>query len=106
MQPEDYLKPQPLVYLLWVQRFDLFKVGFSGNFPRRVSDIQNHLPFQVRVIALKPATRETETRLKRSLRRWRVRGEWFDLPEDQVWGLLRWFGEEIPADVEASIVAA
>lgn len=88
------------VYLIWVEHTQLFKIGRTQRDPeKRFRDIRLANPFPVQLIDARRGNFELEKQLHHWLRRCRVHGEWFALPEEIVWGFFRWFGHEIPEGV-------
>jgi len=59
------------------------KIGFASNIQRRVKQLQTVFPFDLELIGQWPdATVLGEKRLHQVCAAYRIRGEWFDLPDD------------------------
>jgi hypothetical protein len=77
------------IYLLWAERTPFFKVGITRQtVGKRASNIQTDCPFPLRVIGYFPGCRADEKALHEQLASYRTHGEWFALPEEEVWKLL------------------
>ena len=82
--------PHGHVYALWAERTTRVKIGFSyTSVGKRARTIELMSPLRLRVIGDWPGTIQLERRLHSALARYRHHGEWFDLPEDAVWWLIR-----------------
>src|SRR5215471_1343136 len=79
------------VYVLWALWTERFKIGIAAS-PRRIHDIQACSPVELVLVGMRPATIRDEFELHTALRRYRVHGEWFDLPEEELWRLIEWLG--------------
>lgn len=81
------------VYMLWAEGTSRFKIGYTGRtVDARAADIMAYSPLALRIVAERPGTPRQERAMHTALRKFRVHGEWFDLPEPAVWHALRWFG--------------
>jgi len=74
--------------MLWAKGTDLWKIGFTQRaVAHRAAVIQSQSPIDLLIVAECPGTQRDERDLHVRLRRFRVRNEWFDLPEDEVFSL-------------------
>lgn len=86
----------PMVYVLWAEGTHRFKVGYTRvGVDRRALEIAAMSPLALRIVAEAQGGPPMERRLHDALRRYRVHGEWFDLPEDAVWWLLGQCGADV-----------
>ena len=70
------------------------KVGFSTDVQQRLRELQTASPHQLTLEAAVMGTPAVEAWFHHELRRWHIRGEWFDLDEDRVsYALVRLFEE-------------
>ncbi len=74
---------------------EYFKIGYTKDFAKRLAVIQYGVPFEVSVIATIEGTYKDERRLHRQLRQFRLRGEWYSLPNKIAWGVLESFGRKV-----------
>ena len=80
------------IYLLWCVGTTRFKIGYSRNVRQRAEAIECQSPYPLKVVAAKPGIVRDEQDLHHEFRCYCSHREWFDLPEDAVWALLRKFG--------------
>lgn len=75
---------RPGVYLFWCEGF--IKIGYADNPQHRLSCCQTGNPFEVRMIGVIPSSDPIalEEELHCEFEYYRVRGEWFNVPEDKV----------------------
>jgi Meiotically up-regulated gene 113 len=75
------LREKPLfVYIVQCSISNIIKIGISNNPQRRIVEIQTHYPyklFMLRVVQAENA-RKIEADLHKSLRKFRLNGEWFN----------------------------
>lgn len=84
------------VYLLWGEGTQSFKIGFTRDNPGiRAGIIESNSPVPLRIVGVTSGTIQDERRMHYQLHQYRSHGEWFVLPEDVVWQVLAWFGQEI-----------
>lgn len=57
------------------------KIGFTTNFDRRITILQNAYPDKLVLLAIMPGTKETEEAIHIELQKYRLRGEWFESHE-------------------------
>jgi hypothetical protein len=70
---------QRSVFLYFIQaESGPIKIGISDNVERRLANIRNQLYEDATLLAVFHGDRRLEQRLHRSLKRYRLRGEWFD----------------------------
>lgn len=67
-----------VVYLIGSDAFRAVKIGWSTNLPLRFASLNTSSPFPLYLMWTTPGGRVLEQQLHRDLRRFRVRGEWFD----------------------------
>lgn len=70
------------------------KVGYTENFEKRLKQLRHGIWTELRIEYLWHGTREQEQSLLRSLRKWRIRGEWF-YPHREVWVRLEEFASYV-----------
>jgi hypothetical protein len=75
-----------------------FKVGFTGNVERRLQSLSNGLPHPLALAGLssaweRPDAKALEIAALDALSRHRLRGEWFDLPLEDLHSIL---GKVVP----------
>jgi hypothetical protein len=81
------------VYLLWAEGTQIFKLGFTDRtVNQRARMIEFNSPLPLRIVGDIPGTMRDERSMHAMLARFREHGEWFRLPEDVLWQVLRWFG--------------
>jgi hypothetical protein len=81
------------LYLFWAFNTSWFKVGWTRYDPKkRAAVLQVGCPLEIMVICTCDGGPEEESSLHRKLDQFSMMGEWFDLPEDEVWPLLQYFG--------------
>ena len=80
------------VYLIWANGTTYFKVGFSKFPTKRLKSLQTLCPLELVLQGTIRGTKTDEKNIHHRLRNYRVHGEWFELPEPAVWGLLGEFG--------------
>jgi hypothetical protein len=86
-QKEGYL------YLVWMRGTSFFKIGFSMQPESRVKGLQTASPLELILVGITLGDVFQERRFHRVLEPYRgdCEGEWFDLPEHVVWGLMSIF---------------
>jgi hypothetical protein len=67
------------VYLVETQ--GLYKIGIAKSPSRRLGELQVGCPFELNLINTFDGDSETESYIHKVLSVYRIRGEWFDLPE-------------------------
>lgn len=67
-----------VIYFLEAEGIKRIKIGFSTNFPNRLSDLQGASPVKLRVLKIVKGAQETERLLIRVFGVFRIHGEWFD----------------------------
>ena len=85
----DYQKPvnaaPSIIYFLTCDAPDFpIKIGVASNLTRRVSHLQNALPFKIIVLATLAGSLLDERRLHRKFRHLKLRGEWFSRGGDLI----------------------
>jgi hypothetical protein len=81
------------LYFVWAKGTAFFKIGFTKRcVADRVDEIDSYSPLELLIAGVRTAAPGDERRIHAKLRTYRVRGEWFELPEPLVWQLLRHFG--------------
>lgn len=89
--PSPSIKSGGQVYVFWGARTPYFKIGFTQYaVADRYRAVQRGVPFQLRIIGSRPGTLSLERELHRRFAGYRVRGEWFALPETVALELLGW----------------
>lgn len=84
---------KPTVYLLWAVGTRRFKIGYTaGSVDVRAAQIAAMSPLPLRIVAERAGDVALERALHAELRRFRLHGEWFSLPEQAVWRVLEQFG--------------
>lgn len=74
-------------YVIWAEYTDRFKIGTTRRDPvTRAKEIDAGCPFHVRIVGLFADERERDLHMRYA--QYRVKGEWFALPESAVWELL------------------
>jgi len=78
-------KERQNLYLLECQSF--YKIGISKNVNRRVKQINKSIPFKIKVVGyiyLGKQARSAETYWHDHYKKYRVRGEWFSIPKNEI----------------------
>ncbi len=73
--------PNNLVYLVKEQDSNLFKIGFTNNLKRRLITLQCGNPRQLEVIHTFDGNRNDESELQLIFDDYRIKNEWFQLPD-------------------------
>lgn len=83
-------KVRSMVYVLSTSDFEYIKIGSTISPKMRFSNIQTACPFKLHLwIGVKTLRiKEVEAELHSRFAEWRVRGEWFRLPPEQLDSLL------------------
>ncbi len=85
--------------MLWAVGTPLFKFGIAAS-PRRIHDVQACSPIELIVVGTVEGSLQTERNIHQTLKRYRVRGEWFRLPESIVWRMASVFGRrDVPPEM-------
>ena len=76
----------PCVYVLACNDFKYLKIGMTKNLKQRMSNLQSGCPFDLFLFLTIRTNqpREVETYLHNELSRFRVRGEWYSLNDEQL----------------------
>lgn len=74
------------VYVLQAPPLIPVKIGFTSSLPERTKTLQTGCPYELRCRCLIPADQSLETWLHRSLKPYRLAGEWFE--GEPVWEVL------------------
>jgi len=62
---------------------DLWKIGYTRNHPeQRLRQLQTGCPLHLELMGFLPADAEDERAIHKKYKAQRVRGEWYDLPDD------------------------
>jgi hypothetical protein len=78
-------------WVYFVRAGNLVKIGCSINPRKRLSSMQSGCPTELELVAVVPGDRDMESSLHDLLADCRVRGEWFELPEDMLKAIVeRW----------------
>lgn len=74
------------IYIVNARGTSLYKIGYASNVGERMHSMRTDSPLELDVIAVIPARepRKMESRLHRKYEKKRVRGEWFNLSNDDV----------------------
>ena len=76
--------PNTVVYLIQVTGTAFFKIGFTSDIHFRLASLKAANPMPLEVVATTRGARKLEGRFHRRFQLQRVRGEWFELSEDDV----------------------
>lgn len=70
------------IYVIGCNEFTPVKIGYTKyTIAQRLIRLQTGCPFELKIVACFPGSMDTEKLLHRSLREYRVRGEWFEFGE-------------------------
>lgn len=72
------LIPKEFVYIL--KAGGRFKIGYTSNYESRMKSYYTECPFDIEELAKIPGSMEDEKALHYILRKYRKKGEWFELP--------------------------
>lgn len=82
MEPEISRARLRPTFIYFVEQCGFIKIGFSDNWAKRISSIQNATPFRVRRLIVIKSIVGHEAELHEKFAHHHVRGEWFtDTPE-------------------------
>lgn len=71
-----------MIYMLWAEGTRRFKIGFTQRDPElRRREIDAYSPIRVHLISVIGGSKADEQRLQRELRRYLVKGEWFEMEQ-------------------------
>lgn len=72
-----------ITYIAWSPGLQLSKVGITTNLKRRLITLSNGCP-DIRIIATFAQGRPLEKSLHQELSQFRIRGEWFSIPPEDI----------------------
>ena len=72
-----------IVYFIGSRKYRWVKIGITADLPTRLSQLQTSCPFDLEILSFENVfnPRKEEKRLHRLYKKYKVRGEWFKLPE-------------------------
>lgn len=70
-------RPESWVYFIQAGDSGDIKIGLARDVAKRMSDIQNGCPHELRLLVAVPGDKDVELAFHREFRQWRVRREWF-----------------------------
>lgn len=73
-----------MVYFIRCKLTNLIKVGTARDPVKRLNDLQVGSPGELEIIALFEGDYHVESKYHEQLQAHRVRGEWFDIPDDVI----------------------
>jgi len=79
-----HLQAKLLVYVITYEISDRFKVGFTNDLAKRISSIESHCGYPIRVIATIPGGPDLEACIHERLHEFRRFGEWFEACEESL----------------------
>ena len=83
--------PLGMVYLMWAEGTDFYKIGFTRHSPsKRLEQVRTNCPFRVQLVGTTPARMMDEQNLHFYLSGCRLNGEWFVVREEIRRALCEW----------------
>lgn len=82
---EQYaVKTGPCVYLIRMVGTNLYKIGYSTDTNKRLSNLGTASPFELELVAKMPGTAADERALHQKYNKHLVRNEWFHFPNEDI----------------------
>lgn len=91
--------PWPCVYVIAGSK-RRWKIGYSTEMGRRFEALQQASAYPLHIVATMPGTRALEAWFHRRFDKYRVHGEWFDLPKSVQAEVLRYMSGETPVPTD------
>lgn len=70
------------VYYIAASGTKRYKIGVTTNIERRMSDLQSHSPIDLFLVWRVPGGFELERAFHRKYKKYRIRHEWFEFPDE------------------------
>lgn len=78
-----------MIYIVRAQGQDLYKIGFTARTPEeRLKEVQTGCPYPLKIIHVFEGSQDDEKRLHLEFHEFLIHGEWFQLNEERLLGMI------------------